>query len=401
MKPNQITNFGKIFGMTIGMSVGLVALTACQQAQNSATQADDKSTASTATTGDKINVYASTNVWGSVLKNVGGDHVNVIVAVNDVNQDPHEYQATAQDKLNISQAKLVLVNGGGYDDWATSLAKSVEQPPMIINAVDLSGLKPDDHDHDHKHDHEHDQDHSHDHSHGHHHHHHHGEFNEHVFFSLDTAKKVAEAAANHLSQVDTANKATYEQNAKDFIGQLNQLQAMAKNIGKDKPFSAFATEPVIGYLLNDMGIKDATPKDYIKQSETNAGVSVKVLDDSKKLLKNKQVSVLVVNAQTEDATSKQLVEIAKQAGLPTVSVNETFPVGIDNYVDFMKKTIDDFAGALNVAAAESHDDHDHDHKHDHEHDHNHDHDHDHDHSHSHSHDHNHHDHDHDDHKHAH
>lgn len=386
MKINQTVNFGKIFGMTVGMSLGLVTLTACQQNATQATDADNNaSTASVATVtqntnnADKINVYTSTNVWGSILKNVGGEHVNVIVAVNDASQDPHDYQATAQDKLNISQAKLVLVNGGGYDDWATSLAKSVEHQPVIINAVDLSGLKPanaDKHEHEHDHQDEHD---DHDHA-GH--QHHHGEFNEHVFFSLDTAKKVAEAVANQLAQTDPSHQSSYEQNAKDFIGQLNQLQATAQTIGKNKTLSAFATESVIGYLLNDMGIKNATPPDYIKQSETDAGVSVKILDDSKNLLKNKQVSVLIVNAQTEDATAKQLVEIAKQAGLPTVSVNETFPTGVDNYVDFMQKTIDDFAKAVNMpttAVASTaptiehrHDNHEHEHgEHNHEHDHKH------------------------------
>lgn len=383
MKINQTVNFGKVFGMTVGMSLGLVTLTACQQNATQATDADkNASTASVATATqstnntDKINVYTSTNVWGSILKNVGGEHVNVIVAVNDASQDPHDYQATAQDKLNISQAKLVLVNGGGYDDWATSLAKSVEHQPVIINAVDLSGLKPanaDEHGHEHHHQDEHD---DHDHA-GH--QHHHGEFNEHVFFSLDTAKKVAEAVANQLAQTDPSHQSSYEQNAKDFIGQLNQLQATAQNIGKNKALSAFATEPVIGYLLNDMGIKNATPPDYIKQSETDAGVSVKVLDDSKNLLKNKQVSVLIVNAQTEDATSKQLVEIAKQAGLPTVSVNETFPTDVDSYVDFMQKTIDDFAKAVNMpttAVASTaptiehrHDNHEHEHNHEHDHKH--------------------------------
>ena len=59
---------------------------------------------------------------------------------HDLSQDPHDYQATATDKLNITKSAVMLVNGGGYDDWGMSLAESVSHKPVVINAVALSGL---------------------------------------------------------------------------------------------------------------------------------------------------------------------------------------------------------------------------------------------------------------------
>lgn len=367
---NKQTKFGKFLVLTT-----FTALTACNQAPTPSEQkSQNASTTSTAQTGEKITAYTSTNVWGSILKSVGGEHLDVIIAVNDASQDPHEYEATAQDKLNISKAKLLLVNGGGYDDWAISLANSVENKPVVINAVELSGFQPekqpdvkthqhhdDKHEHGHHHEHEHKHEHGHSHEHkeekphNHHahehgHHHHHGDFNEHVFFSLDTAKKVAEAVANQLAVADPNNKDNYQQNAKDFVGKISQLQATVKNMAQGQNIKVFATEPVVEYLLKDMGVNNITPDEYIKQSETDAGLSVKVLNDSKQLLQNKQADVLIVNAQTEDATSKQLVEIAKSAGIPTVFVNETLPNGVESYTDFMQKTIDDFVKAVNKPA---------------------------------------------------
>lgn len=353
----------QFFSMTttkvaFGATISLAVVTGCQpQPQNNqqktASQTSPTASSVVTTTSDKPTIYASTNVWGSVAKAVGGDKVDVIVAVDDPTQDPHDYQATAQDKLNISKSNVVLMNGGGYDDWTISLAKSVENKPTVINAVDLSGLKPvekvdnahqHEHGHHHNHDHKHDHDHKHEHAHGHQHqHHHHGDFNEHVFFSLDTAKKVAEAVANQLSTNDPANRAMYAQNASDFMQKIDGLKTKAQAIGKDKKLTAFATEAVTSYLLADLGITDVTPKGYVEQSETDAGVSVKVLNDSKKILENKQVSVLIVNAQTEDATSKQLVEIANAKQIPVVQVYETFPQGVDNYISFIEKTLDSFA----------------------------------------------------------
>ena len=347
----------------------LGGLIGCQkQTDNPSTSNQSPSNSSATTVSSNIvidtqlpTVYATTNVWGSVAKAVGGNKVNVIVGVDDLSQDPHDYQATATDKLNITKSAVMLVNGGGYDDWGMSLAESVSHKPVLINAVALSGLTPNtdnaadeaasEYQHDTQHeiknadpqpsDHPHvpSEAHSEVHSHS------HGDFNEHVFFSLDTAKKVAEAVNKQLAATSPANQAIYAKNTQHFIQQIDALKVKAKQIGQQKAITAFATEPVIGYLLADMGIKDVTPKAYVVQSETDAGVSVKVLNDSKSLLSNKQVGLLVVNAQTEDATSKQLITLAKASAVPVVAVYETFPDGVTSYTQFIEKTLDDFAAA--------------------------------------------------------
>ena len=359
-----------IAGVTLTMSL-LGGLTGCQKQtdnqstsnQSASNQSASNSSATTVSSNTVIDtqlptVYATTNVWGSVAKAVGGDKVNVIVGVDDLSQDPHDYQATATDKLNITKSAIMLVNGGGYDNWGMSLAESVSHKPVVINAVALSRLSPnidnaadepasEQHQHEIKTADPQPSDHPHLPSEGHSevHSHSHGDFNEHVFFSLDTAKKVAEAVNKQLAATSPANQAIYAKNTQQFIQQIDALKVRAQQIGQQKVITAFATEPVIEYLLADMGIKDVTPKAYVAQSETDAGVSVKVLNDSKSLLSNKQVGLLVVNAQTEDATSKQLITLAKALAVPVVAVYETFPDGVTSYTQFIEKTLDDFAAA--------------------------------------------------------
>ena len=361
-----------IAGVTLTMSL-LGGLTGCQKQTDNPSTSNQSPSNSQGTNNISSNnnvssntvidtqlptVYATTNVWGSVAKAVGGDKVNVIVGVDDLSQDPHDYQATATDKLNITKSAVMLVNGGGYDDWGMSLAESVSHKPVVINAVALLGLSPNtdnaadepagEHQHEMKtadpqpsdHPHVPSEVHSKVHSHS------HVDFNEHVFFSLDTAKKVAEAVNKQLAATSPANQAIYAKNTQHFIRQIDALKVKAKQIGQQKAITAFATEPVIGYLLADMGIKDVTPKAYVVQSETDAGVSVKVLNDSKSLLSNKQVGLLVVNAQTEDATSKQLITLAKASTVPVVAVYETLPDGVTSYTQFIEKTLDDFATAM-------------------------------------------------------
>src|SRR4029453_10594118 len=69
-----------------------------------------------------VSVVTSTNVYGDIVKAVGGDKVAVSSIITKASQDPHSYEASAQDKLLVSKAKLVVENGGGYDDFLHKLA---------------------------------------------------------------------------------------------------------------------------------------------------------------------------------------------------------------------------------------------------------------------------------------
>ena len=264
-----------------------------------------------------IDVFASTNVWGSVIAAVGGDRVDVHAVITSPEQDPHDYEATATDKLTASKAQLAIVNGGGYDDWASTLLDSADPKPTVINAVDVSGLKTGS-----------------------------GDFNEHVFFSLATAKKVAETAATELGKIDAADAQEFTANAQKFSASIDEELVKAKAVGADQNLTAVATEPVVGYLLADMGIKDITPTDFVEQAETDAGPSAAVLKETSDLLTNKKASVLVLNGQTEDPVSDKLNTSAESAKIPVVHVTETFPDGVSDYLGFVSETIAAFSKAL-------------------------------------------------------
>lgn len=295
-----------------------VSLVACSNGSSTGTSPASSGSAMSKTT-EKVTVVASTNVWGSVAKVVAGDMAEVTPIITKPSQDPHDYEATAQDKLVFSKAKIAIVNGGGYDDWATKLATTSASKPTLIDAVETSGLKKDGE----------------------------ADFNEHVFYSMATARKVAEVVATDLGKADPANAAKYTENAKSFGTTMDTLIAKAKKIGAAHAgATAVATEPVVGYLLADMGIKNITPDEFVEQSETDAGPSTKVVDETTKLLTDKKASVLLVNAQTTDDVSKRLVAAAEKAKVPTVGTHETFPEGVTTYDDFVGKTIDAIGAAL-------------------------------------------------------
>ena len=71
--------------------------------------------------GDTVTVAASTNVYGSLAAQIGGDRVDVTSIITSATQDPHSYEASARDRLTVQKADLVIENGGGYDGFIDTL----------------------------------------------------------------------------------------------------------------------------------------------------------------------------------------------------------------------------------------------------------------------------------------
>jgi zinc/manganese transport system substrate-binding protein len=259
----------------------------------------------------KITVVASTNVWGSVAAAVGGQDVSVRSLINDPSGDPHSYQDKPEDATLLTDARLVLYNGGGYDDFFTKLAKAAGTNARQINAYDVSG-------------------------------HPQGE-NEHVWYELATVRKVADKVATELGAIDPSNKDTYAGNAKAFGAKLDALATRAAAIPDGKVVS---TEPVAHYLLDTAGMADVTPPRFSEAIEEETDPPVIAVADTTDLITKKQVVALVNNDQTETNVTNQLISAARTAGVPVVDVSETLPPGVTDYVEWMTKEVDSLAGAV-------------------------------------------------------
>lgn len=115
---------------TVAIATALVAAaTACSSTSTPA----PSSTAAAPTSGtssSRIDVVASTNVWGDIVKQIGGDHVNVVSIMSDPNADPHEYQADANTAAALAKSQLVIENGLGYDDFMDKLLSASPNPAL-------------------------------------------------------------------------------------------------------------------------------------------------------------------------------------------------------------------------------------------------------------------------------
>src|SRR5437763_15103419 len=69
----------------------------------------------------QLQVVAAENFWGSVAPQLGGERVHVTSVISNPATDPHDYEPTAADARTLAGAQLAIVNGIGYDPWASKL----------------------------------------------------------------------------------------------------------------------------------------------------------------------------------------------------------------------------------------------------------------------------------------
>lgn len=260
-----------------------------------------------------VDVVASTNVWADVARQVtAGTKVTVTSIISDPNADPHSYEASTRNELAVSQASLIIENGGGYDDFMTTLRDGSGAKGTVLDAVKIAGTTG----------------------------------NEHVWYDFPAVAKVADRIAAVLAAKDAPDAARFRSNATEFTARLSALEAGEAELRARYAGEGVAiTEPVPLYLLTACGLVDRTPAAFSDAVANGVDVPPRVLQQTLALFAKKQVRLLVYNAQTVGPQTQQVQQAARAAGIPVVPVTETLPAGQD-YLSWMTGNLDAVRKAL-------------------------------------------------------
>ena len=334
--PFQTVNGRPVVRSVVALSaLGALVLTGCSGPSGEPQEGDAASS-----DGDKVTVVTSTNVYSDLVEQVVGsgsasEAVEVTPIIDSAAQDPHSYEATPQDRLTIEKADVVVLNGGGYDAFMEDMATDSQ---VVINAVDESGLQTEDqaaedHDHDHSHEEEGHEGHSHD----------PGGFNEHVWYDLDTAKKLSDKIANELATLNEEYSNAFFENGRNFKDQVDGMKTDLEAL--DASGGYVATEPMPGYLLEDAGLHDDTPAEFMRAIDSESDVAPAVMQETTDLVTSGHIDLLAFNQQTSTGQTEQLRKDAGEAGVTVVEFSETVPDGMD-YLEWMRDNIDRVSQAV-------------------------------------------------------
>jgi zinc/manganese transport system substrate-binding protein len=257
-----------------------------------------------------IKIVASTNVWGDIAYQIAGEEATVTALIDNVNQDPHSFEASARDQLAVQDADIVIMNGGGYDDFVEALVEADETPAILINAYNASG------DDDTR--------------------------NEHIWYSASQVKDVGNVIFSALETVDRNSTSIYESNLAEFEAQIKLIEIRTAEIANAfGGAKVFATEPLIYYLLQDTGMVDITPAEFSEAIEEERDVAPAVMLEAQDAVK--QAKFIAVNSSTRTA---QIDQVLSDASATAFGFGELLPQDPDtgeyygDYFEMMTSALD-------------------------------------------------------------
>jgi zinc/manganese transport system substrate-binding protein len=301
-----------ILGAALPLAAALLA-SAC-----SSSPAAPAAVTSTAT----ITAVGAENEYADVIAQVGGKYVRAAAIMSDPNTDPHTFEASPAVAREITAARLIVQNGVGYDDWATTIENAEpSEGREVISVQRLLGL-PD------------------------------STPNPHLWYKPSTMPAVASAIAADLGKIDPAHAAYYTANAARFTASLAAWTGAIAAFRSAHPGTPVATtEPVADYLLQAAGAVNLTPWTFQDDIMNGTDPSPQDVTVQRSLFTGHKVKVFLYNQQVTDALTESYIKLATENGIPVVGVYETMPTPGYTYQTWMLAEVSALSRAVTAGAS--------------------------------------------------
>src|SRR4051812_9165949 len=192
---------------------------------------------------EKIKIVASFSILGDFARNVGGDRVDVTTLVGP-NGDAHVYTPSPADAKKVAAARLLVVNGLGFEGWLPRLVKSSGGRATVITAT--QGIAPRQRD---------------------------AHEDPHAWQSVGNAEIYVANIRDALTQADPSGAAVYQANAAAYLTKLAALDGEAKAAIAGIPENhrwVISTHDAFGYFAAAYGIEFIAPQGVSTDSEPSA-----------------------------------------------------------------------------------------------------------------------------------
>ena len=270
-----------------------------------------------------LHVVAAENFWGSIAKQLGGDKVSVTSIITNPQTDPHDYEATPKDGRSLASAQYVILNGIGYDPWTPKLlSANPSSSRKVLEIGSLLGVQQGG--------------------------------NPHRWYSPDDVQKVINQITSDYKQLDAQDAAYFDQQRTSYestgLRQYNSLVQQIKQKYSGTPVGA--SESIFTPLAESLGLKLLTPESFLDAISEGSDPTAQDKSTADQQIKNKLIKIFVYNSQNATPDVKNLVNEAKSANIPIVTITETLSPANATFQDWQSKQLQALADALAKAAGQ-------------------------------------------------
>ncbi len=265
----------------------------------------------------KLNVVAAEDFWGSIAAQLGGDKVEVTNVITNPAADPHDYEPTSEDAKTFAVAQMSIVNGLGYDEWATKLLEaSPGEGRVELNVGDVLGLEDGD--------------------------------NPHQWYSPESVHAVIDAIVAAYKEALPGNDAYFDEQQQEFetegLAEYEQTIAAIKAKYAGSPVGA--SESIFEPLAPALGLELVTPRGFMDAIAEGTEPTPQEKATADEQLKDRQIDLWVYNSQNTTPDVKRLNEEAEAAGIPIATVTETMTPEGASFQQWMVRELKGIEAAL-------------------------------------------------------
>jgi zinc/manganese transport system substrate-binding protein len=268
----------------------------------------------------RLSVVAAENFWGSIAGQLGGANVDVQSIIVNPDTDPHSYEPTPQDARTLAGAQLAIVNGVGYDNWATKLLDASPQSGrVVLNVGGLLGLVQGDNPH-------------------------------RWYFPSDVRRVLASITADY-ERLDPAAAAYFAARRVALetkgLARYDELRAQIRASYAGVPVGY--SESIFQGLGEDLGLKLLTPYSFTKSIAEGTEVTAADKRTVDRQAEDRQIRVWVFNSQNVTPDVQRVNEIARARGIPVATLTETLSPAADSFEQWQVAELEGLAKALHAA----------------------------------------------------
>lgn len=238
-----------------------------------------------------IQAVASFSILGDLVRQVGGDRVQVNVLVGP-GSDAHVFQPTPAQARMVGQAQVVFSNGLGFEGWMSRLLKTAGyKGQQVVVSQGIQPIKEAGHDDKKGHD--------------------HGETDPHAWQSVGNAKVFVKNIAQGLCRADAAGCEVYDRNAKAYVAKLDALDTEIRTAWAPIPAAqrkVITSHDAFGYYARDFKVKFLAPQGVSTESEASAKGVARLV----RQIKQEQIKALFVESISDP---RLIAQIGRETGV--------------------------------------------------------------------------------------
>jgi zinc/manganese transport system substrate-binding protein len=265
--------------------------------------------------GGAVAAVATTAITGDIVRNIGGNRVNVDTLV-PADADPHDFEPRPSDAVALADAELVVKSGGDLDEWLDDLIDSAGGDAAELTLLDSVRAIGDD---------------------------------PHWWQDPRNAVLATEAVRDALAEADPEGRRAYERNAALYVRELRALDDDIERCMQRVPHEKrklVTTHDALGYFADRYGLE--VIGSVIPSLSTQAQPSAKEVDALVEQIEEEGVEAIfpeaAVSQRLERAISRESgAEVGGELWADSLGGEGS---GADTYVDAMRANADVLAEGM-------------------------------------------------------